>query len=1755
MAAAGEEEDEEGDVDENGNRIGARANDTPGEARMRAFRQTEEASRSNPVGANFPRWTPMGPSPLQSSFTRYTTTYAGRISTIAVDPANAAHWLIGSASGGIWETTDSGIHWLPRTDDQPSLFMGAIAFAPSNSRVVYAGTGDFDFNGLGVGVLKSADGGTTWNLLPASAMQDVAFKKIAVDPANSEIVMAATSGGVYRSLDGGTNWTLQISGVASDLATAPTDFRKQYAAVSVGAGFALYKSLDGGANFLPMPEPWHNPVLGIRLALAPSDPNVMYVSAVDRDSGEFQRIQKTIDISAPTPAWTALPDKDLGPQGFYNHTLSVDSRDSNVAYFGGVRPWIWDGTELNYMPADPVHSDQHAMICLGDTLFVANDGGLRSTRDRGKTWVDHNGDLQTLEFYYGDVHPTRKDVFAGGAQDNGIAIRFGGFNGSAYPTNDWGQALTRDGSTFVFSGKVPDSFWAYCNNGEIFRTKDGWFMAETVHQEIQDQPHFIGLLAHGRHDDDLVLCATDHRVWKSENFFSAARPGWAPASPELGYITGLAIAPSDFNEKHWAAGTSSGKLYATVDGGLNWTPPVFGLPEREISSLAYSPSNLQILYIAVAGVSEYNGAAAGQSQHLFRARLEGAPDVQDISYPADVPARSIALDPANPDCIFVGTDMGVWQTSDAGQSWVHLGPAQGMPNVSVRSIRFQEKFRRITAFTFGRGVFAMDAPLPAPVATPFGGAARQAPGRIEAEDFDEGGEGLAFHDNDALNQGNNYRPAEGVDIEPCGDEGGGFNIGYGNAGEWQQYTIDVLRTGRYRFIARVASAIDGGAFHLQVDGVNISPRITVPNTGNWQSYVNVETLVDFKAGSRQLRVIWDGVFNANYYEIVEKPANLEPIAKWTFDTDARDTKGSLHGVLKGAARVENGRLVLNGSAYMETPPISNDMREKTLVVKLALSDLNQGGGAGIGLENIDTEVFDAIVFGERQHAKWMAGSDYFNRTIDLNAPEETSKSPLFVHMAAVYRVDGSIALYRNGRPYGSSWTPDASRIFNADIPAASGGARIQTYRAGSAVALLGVRLRPRGEDPLAGGGLIGEIDEAALYDRALSEDEVAALVDSTPRPVAQWTFETDARDVRGSMHGTLRGDARVENGRLVLNGGGYLQTASLSRDITEKTLVVKVALSAPDQGGGGAMTLETIGGDIFDSIVFAEREERKWLAGSEFWNRSLDLDAPPESSGPASFVRMAAVYKADNSIALYRNGRLYGSPWTPNSPLQTFPAGKSAVLLGLRHEPAVGNRYLTGQIEEAALYDKALTAEQIALLEPFAPLIEWQNPEDIVYGTTLGDAQLNAVALAADGTRVAGSFKYSPEAGYRPSAGGVLISAEFAPDDPSAFTTAAAQVALTVHPAPLRIIAENKTRFYGRENPPVTLRYDGIVPGESPEQLFSHPDWFMHAFLQDGPGDYPITLSFGGDPNYDATLVFGTLTIVKAPLIIRADDKTMTRGEALPALTASYSGFAFPDDPGNLASPARLATAATPNSPGGIYPITVAGAASDNYDITFQNGTLTILDPVHDVTQPGDPIVAVGTGGGPSPLGEDVTMAINNNIVSKYLNFQKAGSGFIVTPRLGATVLTGLTLTSANDAPERDPASFILSGSNDGGTTYTEIARGEVSEFFGRLAPQSIYFQNTLPWTTYRFIVPTVRNPGAANSMQFAEIELLGVAWVGSPVLTVRMRDNSALLTWTGGGTLEVSDNVQGPYESTGVADGQFTTSSTANAKFFRIRK
>ena len=246
-------------------------------------------------------------------------------------------------------------------------------------------------------------------------------------------------------------------------------------------------------------------------------------------------------------------------------------------------------------------------------------------------------------------------------------------------------------------------------------------------------------------------------------------------------------------------------------------------------------------------------------------------------------------------------------------------------------------------------------------------------------------------------------------------------------------------------------------------------------------------------------------------------------------------------------------------------------------------------------------------------------------------------------------------------------------------------------------------------------GKLATIETSAAEYRALKAKEQAAeealsslefrarlqtgTSSNGPTPSSWWTFEQDGSDLTGKLPLKLEGGAVIRNGRLILDGEkSYASTAPLAQDLQAKTLEAWVSLSSLEQKGGGVVTVENVGGSVFDSIVFAERKPKQWMAGSDNGKRTRDFGGPAEDAKPTELIHLALVTDAANRVTLYRNGQPYGTSYIPEgeqATLRAFGAGKSHLLLGRRHTGG-GNAFLKGEIEEARLYSSALSTQQVA---------------------------------------------------------------------------------------------------------------------------------------------------------------------------------------------------------------------------------------------------------------------------------------------------------------------------------------------------------------------------------------------------------------------------------------------------------------------------
>ena len=264
----------------------------------------------------------------------------GRTRGLIVDPDDVTHktWYAGSASGGIWKTTNAGTTWQWLTPDLPNLATTVLVMAESNHNIIYAGTGEGFGNLDGVqghGIFKSIDRGTNWEFLTNTSTMDE-INRIIIDPASANRVIAASNNGIYRTEDGGLNWIKVYSSLVQDLRAVPGNFNVQFA---TRFGIGVIKSTDGGLN-------WVNSNSGINtngrveIDISPVKTDRVFASAQGTLSGSNTDLYVSDDGGA---TWSLidllLSNKALnylGSQGWYDNTIACDPFDKDVVYVGGI---------------------------------------------------------------------------------------------------------------------------------------------------------------------------------------------------------------------------------------------------------------------------------------------------------------------------------------------------------------------------------------------------------------------------------------------------------------------------------------------------------------------------------------------------------------------------------------------------------------------------------------------------------------------------------------------------------------------------------------------------------------------------------------------------------------------------------------------------------------------------------------------------------------------------------------------------------------------------------------------------------------------------------------------------------------------------------------------------------------------------------------------------------------------------------------------------------------------------------------------------------------------------------------------------------------------------------------------------------------------------------------------------------------------------------------------------------------------------
>ncbi len=656
-------------------------------------------------------WTSIGPRPTLSG----SSIVAGRVVSLAIDPRDSSVVYAGSATGGVWKTTDAGANWTQLTDDQPALASGSIALDPQNPDIVYVGTGELSFSGdsyHGAGILKSEDAGATWRNIPGPFAEVIEVRRgtaaigsLAVHPLQTNIILAGAyfrgldnqpRSGVYRSVDAGETWTPMpvLPGAAGIDVVFDATGTVAYASLGYYNGApanGAYASFDAGETWtsingtLPAQLPNGTGVGRLALALDPNDSSAqtLYAAAAPPNtSGALLGVYKTVDGGQ---SWDRVSNQSLcGGQCWYDLAIRVHPSNPNVVMAGGAVPPLFISmnggltfTSASSRGGESIHVDLHviAFSAADARLYAASDGGIwrnEDILDPSSPHVDLNATLAITQLYPGhSIHPTDPTIGFAGAQDNQT---------QKYTGNLLWQAVTcGDGGQTAVDYQSPNIVYATCQNIDIRKSTlsggAGSFFVARAGINAADRVQFIPPLTIDPIDPQRLYFGT-YRLYRTSNGASL----WNSISDDLSgggprdAITAITVAPSNPDVVY--TGASTGRVSVSFNALSD--PPTFddiseGLPLRPITALAVDGTDPSTAYVTLAGYSGIDD----QQGHVFQRSAGTWIDLSgDLP---NIPTNDVLIDSARGG-LYVATDIGVYSLQAPGQ-WLPLGA--GLPIVPV----------------------------------------------------------------------------------------------------------------------------------------------------------------------------------------------------------------------------------------------------------------------------------------------------------------------------------------------------------------------------------------------------------------------------------------------------------------------------------------------------------------------------------------------------------------------------------------------------------------------------------------------------------------------------------------------------------------------------------------------------------------------------------------------------------------------------------------------------------------------------------------------------------------------------------------------------------------------------------------------------------------------------------------------------------------------------------------------------------------
>jgi photosystem II stability/assembly factor-like uncharacterized protein len=747
----------------------------------RAMRRLKEAAgKPAPPGKPEPpqppvsSWSPLGPSPLDVAPSGLTNVSlaAGRATALASPDDDPSTLYLGTAQGGVWKSTDGGASWAPKTDDQPSLAVGAIAIDPKNKSTIWVGTGEGHtgvISYFGRGLLRSDDGGETWSRPAGDRFTGVSIVRLIIAPVSGVMYLGTTYAaagrglchsidyqapdqGLFRSADGGKTWQALIEGPITDVEAdfsgpLPVLFAARYTD-------GIHRLVDGGGppEKLDFPDKGGSPgTLGVQLAIAPSDPKVIYASASITDDGFYGSRGTVFRSLDGGGSWAEVPNAPdhCRAQCDYDNAITVAPDDPGTVYVGGALCSVWKlegatgDAPTSTTVSQPsgnckkpdtdwlsghVHPDLHGLFVhpKSGELYAMSDGGLSWSPDGGKSWEHRNAGVATIQFYGGCLHPGDPKYLLGGTQDNGFTATRGDSQWKGFITGDGVSCTAHPDGTLLYSelgglvlrGKMSKVKPAVSTNS-LSAVFDPSCQIPGAAGCGEERATFAPVVADPAVPETVYIGT--YRLWRSTK--TGESGSWEAFTDDLtGGPGGLNCTSFGFGDHpagdmlmavavspgsaHIYTASGGGTVAASHDGGQSFALHAGGdLPKRLASAVAIDAASPETVWVSFSGFSSETPQAKG---HVFRS-TDGGKSFEGFEPGGiDIPANTIAAHPVAPGTAFVGTDLGVMATYDGGKTFSLAAP--GLPNVATYHVLYDAAASRLVALTHGRSAWALRLP-------------------------------------------------------------------------------------------------------------------------------------------------------------------------------------------------------------------------------------------------------------------------------------------------------------------------------------------------------------------------------------------------------------------------------------------------------------------------------------------------------------------------------------------------------------------------------------------------------------------------------------------------------------------------------------------------------------------------------------------------------------------------------------------------------------------------------------------------------------------------------------------------------------------------------------------------------------------------------------------------------------------------------------------------------------------------------------